>query len=66
MKVPCHGCIKRELGCHSRCPDYKIYHEENMKHNEEKLKETVLHDHSPSQAHRFKKITIERMRRGLK
>jgi hypothetical protein len=66
MKVPCKDCTKRVLGCHSWCPDYQKYHEENVKHNEEKLKETLLHDHSPSQAHRFKKVTIDRMRRGLK
>ena len=66
MKVPCNGCTKRELGCHSWCPDYKEYHEENIKNSEKKMISRVVSDHSPSQSSRIKKNTMHRMRRGLK
>ena len=25
MKCPCKGCDKRELGCHSKCNEYKTW-----------------------------------------
>lgn len=33
-KVPCHGCGKRcvtsEYNCHSVCPDYAEFHQDNI------------------------------------
>ena len=66
MKVPCYGCTKRELGCHSWCPDYKEYHEGNLKHSAELRMENIIKDHSPQQSSRIKKTKMERLRRGLK
>lgn len=28
MKVPCHDCADRVVGCHSSCERYKLYAEE--------------------------------------
>ena len=28
MKNPCWQCPKREIGCHSKCGDYLLFHQE--------------------------------------
>lgn len=38
MNAPCKGCEKRELGCHSICPEYKKFAEYRIKMNEERRK----------------------------
>ena len=37
MKVPCHGCKDRVIGCHSSCEKYAEYDREN-KQRREKIK----------------------------
>lgn len=34
MNVPCYGCEKRAVGCHSSCGDYKEFQVRNEKRKE--------------------------------
>lgn len=39
MQTPCHGCTRREVGCHGKCADYLAWREERDKLNEERQAE---------------------------
>lgn len=36
LQPPCKDCEKRHVGCHSSCEDYKMYHDENVKLQEQR------------------------------
>lgn len=36
MKTPCYNCQSRFVGCHSKCPTYKVWH--NKQHKAKKLR----------------------------
>ena len=37
-KAPCHGCEKREVGCHANCEAYLLYKDAMRKASQEKVK----------------------------
>lgn len=37
MKVPCHNCPDRELGCHGKCEKYQAYAEWRQQVYEERI-----------------------------
>lgn len=42
VQSPCKDCTKRHTGCHSECPDYKKFVEENDKALEAKYRESRM------------------------
>ena len=44
MKAPCKDCIKRELGCHSKCADYQEYRKFQDRQNDDRRKELEIWD----------------------
>ena len=38
MNVPCYGCERREIGCHSSCDDYTIFTAEKERKKEAEYK----------------------------
>ena len=36
VKPPCKDCIKREIGCHSKCDDYKAWSQEQQERKAKK------------------------------
>ena len=36
--APCKDCSKRELGCHSKCPEYIAYRKQQDEENEARRK----------------------------
>lgn len=44
LDLPCHGCTKREVGCHGKCADYAAFNEKNVSQrksaNSERYKES--------------------------
>lgn len=41
-KCPCKGCNKREIGCHGKCADFKMYQDEIQEIREKADKERVV------------------------
>jgi hypothetical protein len=67
MDNPCiRDCPKRSAICHSSCPEYAKFDQYNQMRRKERHLKTILSDHSPSQEARFKKNTIERLRKGTR
>jgi hypothetical protein len=46
MSAPCKDCEKRYLGCHSRCPEYQAFYEENKKRLEAKHQEQMSYNYT--------------------
>ena len=44
-KFPCKDCKKRELGCHSKCPEYIAAAEAARKISEDRLKAFDVNDY---------------------
>lgn len=44
MKNPCHHCQKRQMACHSTCPDYLAWRNEREKANEARRANNELQD----------------------
>jgi hypothetical protein len=67
MDNPCvRDCPKRSATCHSSCPEYAKFNQYNQMRREESRMKTILFDRSPSQKARFKKNTMERLRKGTR
>ena len=55
INAPCKDCIKRQLGCHSTCQDYKQFRKERDFVNQQRRQQQLI-----EQAH------IDSIRRQLK
>lgn len=53
QEAPCKGCTKREVGCHSTCPDYISFKNENDKMNELKRNSDVLREYKSESRTRY-------------
>ena len=42
MKSPCKDCEERHHGCHSHCEEYKAYHTENTRRNDENRRRSEI------------------------
>lgn len=42
LKPPCKDCKKRQIGCHSVCPEYNEYNKEREKYRELAYKQKML------------------------
>lgn len=47
VSSPCKGCTKRHTKCHSKCPEYKAYAEENKRIREAKQRDSHM-DFNPN------------------
>jgi hypothetical protein len=64
MDNPCvRDCPRRSATCHSSCTEYEKFDQYNQMRREERYLKTILLDYSPSQEARFKKNTMERLRK---
>ena len=70
MKSPCKvngvDCPDRTPVCHSKCEKYIAFDEENQKRREQRYKNLVANNASPSKASRIRRHKINKMRSGKK
>lgn len=52
-EAPCKGCTKREVGCHSTCPDYISFKNETDKMNELKRSTDVFREYKSESRTRY-------------
>lgn len=67
-KVPCYGCEKRTVNCHSTCEDYIAYStalkERRAKENAERSKEKVANEFLFERKETMRKKKYFRRRKG--
>lgn len=44
IKVPCYGCEKRQVGCHSFCEKYKTFRRNRNYHNAKRKEQSDATD----------------------
>ena len=68
--VPCKGCSKRQVGCHSKCDLYNSFREEVLQKREieknAKMLDYEYERYKQSSIERFKRKNIFEMKRGRK
>lgn len=52
-EAPCKGCTKRELGCHSTCPDYISFKKLCKETNEKKKEDDVFREYKSESRTRY-------------
>lgn len=60
MKVPCHDCADRVVGCHSECERYKEYAEECHKRREERHLDAIARMNSPGRERGIRKKLMDK------
>lgn len=51
-KSPCLGCPERNVGCHSRCKDYKKFQKNQDEYNKELHKEDWFKEYTNEQIYK--------------
>ena len=66
MKITCcKGCEKREVGCHSKCPEYIAARETCNAIREKKLQEQELHQSvNDAQWNGYRRTNLNKIRKG--
>ena len=59
MKVPCHNCEDRHVGCHAECERYKEYAAECHKRREKRHLESIANMTSPGKERGVRKKLMD-------